>query len=182
MRRLLRATRWDVLLALTLAGSVNIAMLLLAASSLPGVDGTGTISGAHHAIQQALGPAVGMIFAIGLLASGLASASVGCYAGAAIMDGLLRVRVPLLVRRAVTVVPALVVLSLGVDPTWSLVLSQVVLSFGLPFALVPLAWFTSRPSIMGDFTNGACMKAVTVIVVAAIVALNVLLGYLTIAG
>jgi manganese transport protein len=182
MRRLLRATRWDVLLALALTGSVNIALLLLAASSLPGVDGTGTISGAHHAIQQALGPAVGVIFAIGLLASGLASTSVGCYAGATIMDGLLHVRVPLLVRRAITVVPALVVLGLGVDPTWSLVLSQVVLSFGLPFALVPLAWFTSRRTIMGDFTNGACMEAVTVIVVVAIVALNVLLGYLTIAG
>jgi len=181
LRRLLRANRWDVMLALAVAGSVNIAMLLLAASSLPGVDGTDTIAGAHHAIQQALGPAIGVIFAVGLLASGLASTSVGCYAGATIMEALVHVRVPLLARRAVTVIPALVVLSLAVDPTWALVLSQVVLSLGIPFALIPLAWFTSRRQIMGAFVNGAALRVGAVVVVTAIVALNLLLLWLTVA-
>ncbi len=104
-RALLRAIRWDVVLSLAVAGSVNIAMLLVAASSLPGVPGTDTLEGAHAAIEASLGPAVGVAFGIALLASGLASTSVGCYAGATIMAGLLTVRVPLLVRRAVTLVP-----------------------------------------------------------------------------
>jgi len=181
LRRLLRANRWDVVLALAVAGSVNVAMLLLAASSLPGVDGTDTIAGAHHAIQQALGPAIGVIFAVGLLASGLASTSVGCYAGATIMEALVHVRVPLLARRAVTVIPALIVLSLAVDPTWALVISQVVLSLGIPFALIPLAWFTSRRQIMGAFVNGAALRVSAVVVVTAIVALNLLLLWLTVA-
>ncbi|KAF5293300.1 hypothetical protein FQR65_LT20097 [Abscondita terminalis] len=124
IRLLLRATRWDVALALVLAGGVNIAMLLLAASSLPGVSGTDTIEGAAAAMSTHLGPAIGVIFGIGLLASGLASTSVGSYAGAEIMSGLLRVKIPLLVRRSLTLIPALVILTLGLDPTWSLVVSQ----------------------------------------------------------
>ncbi|TWP35254.1 Nramp family divalent metal transporter [Leekyejoonella antrihumi] len=182
LRKLLRANRLDVMLALAIAGSVNIAMLLLAASSLPGVADTDTIAGAHHAIEHALGPAIGTIFAIGLLASGLASTSVGCYAGAAVMEGLLHVRVPLLARRVVTVIPALIVLGLPVDPTWALVLSQVVLSVGIPFALVPLARFTGNRQIMGRFVNAPALRAGAVLVAAAIIVLNVLLIYLTIAG
>ncbi|RLP75932.1 divalent metal cation transporter MntH [Mycetocola tolaasinivorans] len=182
IHRLLRATRWDVGLALVLAGGVNIAMLLLAASALPGVEGTDTIEGAHAAITAALGPVVGVVFAIGLLASGLASTSVGCYAGATIMDGLLRVRIPLLVRRVITIIPALIVLGVGFDPTLALVLSQVLLSVGIPFALIPLAYLTAQRSLMGEFVNRAPMRIITAIVVAAIVLLNIALIYLTVTG
>ncbi|WP_431194089.1 Nramp family divalent metal transporter [Leucobacter chromiireducens] len=182
IRQLLVATRWDVALSLVVAGGVNIAMLLLAAASLPGVAGTDSIEGAHAAITSALGPTIGVIFAIGLLASGLASTSVGCYAGATIMSGLLRVRVPMLVRRAVTLVPALILLAVGIDPTWALVLSQVLLSLGLPFALTPLARLTERVDVMGAFRNGRWLRAVAWLVVALIVALNVLLLALIFTG
>lgn len=182
VRRLLGVTRWDVCFALVIAGSVNIAMLLLAAASLPGVGGTDTIEGAHAAIESALGPVVGVIFGIGLLASGLASTSVGCYAGATIMKGLLHVRISLLLRRAVTLFPALIILGAGFDPTLALVLSQVFLSIGIPFALIPLIWLTSRPSLMGEFVNRIPMKVASFAVTAAIVVLNVLLVYLTVTG
>ena len=182
VQRLLRATRWDVGFALVIAGSVNIAMLLLAAASLPGVEGTDTIEGAHAAIETALGPVIGVIFGIGLLASGLASTSVGCYAGATILQGLLHVRISLLLRRAVTLVPALIILGIGFDPTLALVLSQVFLSIGIPFALIPLIWLTSRTSLMGSFVNRLPMKIIAFAVTAAIVLLNVLLVYLTITG
>lgn len=180
--RLLRATRWDVVLSLLVAGTVNIAMLLLAAASLNGVEGTDTIEGAHAAISAALGPAIGVIFGVGLLASGLASTSVGCYAGAAIMSGLLRVRIPLLARRAITLIPALAVLSLGLDPTWSLVLSQVLLSVGIPFAAIPLVMLTSDRALMGRFANGRRLRLIAWTVVALIVALNIALLGLTLFG
>lgn len=182
VRHLLRANKWDVVFALAVAGSVNIAMLLLAAASLPGVSGTDSIEGAHAAIAQALGPAIGVIFGIGLLASGLASTSVGCYAGAAVMSGLLHVRVPLLVRRAITLVPALIVLGVGIDPTWALVISQVVLSVGIPFAVIPLVWFTSRRGTMGDFVNRMPLRVAGIVTVVAIVALNGALIGLTATG
>src|SRR5699024_3450188 len=149
-RRLLGATRWDVVIALAVAGCVNIAMLLLAAASLQGVGGTDSIEGAHAAVTAALGPGIGIAFAIGLLASGLASTSIGCYAGATIMAGLLHKRIPVLVRRAITAIPALVLLAVGIDATWALVVSQVVLSFGIPFALVPLLRLTADRSVMGS--------------------------------
>jgi manganese transport protein len=180
--RLLRATRGDVVIALVLAGAVNIAMLLLAASSLRGVDGTDTIPGAYTAIQSALGPAIATIFAIGLLASGLASTSVGAYAGSVIMKGLLRIRVPIVVRRVVTLIPALVVLGVGIDPTWALVLSQVLLSIGIPFALIPLIRLTGDRSLMGEFADRMPVRIVAWVVVALIVALNVVLIGLTITG
>lgn len=180
--QLLRATRWDVGVALVIAGTVNIAMLLLAASSLPGVSGTDTIVGAHAAIASALGPAIGVAFGLGLLASGLASTSVGAYAGATIMAGLLHVRIPLVVRRVATLIPALLILGSGVDPTRALVLSQVVLSIGLPFALVPLATYTGRRSVMGARANGLGLGIAIWVVTAAIVALNVALVALTVVG
>lgn len=181
-RHLLHASRWDVVLALFVAGGVNLAMLLLAASALPGVDGTDTIEGAHAAITNALGPAVGIAFGIGLLASSLASTSVGCYAGAAIMQGLLHVRVPIFVRRAITVIPALIILWVGVEPTWALVLSQVVLSIGIPFALIPLARLTRKPEIMGEFANGRALRIATAVVTVLIVSLNVLLVWMVLTG
>ena len=180
--RLLHATRIDVVFSLFIAGSVNIAMLLLAAAKLPGREGTDTIAGAHAAITQALGPVIGVLFGVGLLASGLASTSVGCYAGAEIMAGVLRVRVPMLVRRAVTLVPALIVLATDVEPTWALVLSQVILSMGIPFALVPLVWFTSHAQVMGDHRNARPIAIIAWVVVALIVALNAALVALLSAG
>ncbi|MDQ1607506.1 MAG: manganese transport protein [Microbacteriaceae bacterium] len=180
--RLLRVTRWDVLGALAIAGAVNIAMLLLAASSLSGVAGTDTIEGAHAAISAALGPVIGVIFAVGLLASGLASTSVGCYAGATIMAGLLKVRVPLLARRAVTLIPALVILSGGIEPTWALVLSQVFLSLGIPFAVIPLLRLTGDARVMGARADSVGMRIVGWAVATLIVALNALLIVLIVTG
>ena len=182
IRGLLKATRWDVGAALLVAGAINISMLLLAAANLRGVEGTDSIEGAHAAIVGALGPTIGVIFAIGLLASGLASTSVGTYAGSAIMGGLLRVRVPLLVRRVVTLVPAILVLAIGFDPTTALVLSQVVLSFGIPFALIPLVRIASSKTDMGEFANPAWLRIAGWTSSVAIVAINVLLIALVIVG
>lgn len=180
--RLLKATRVDVVISLIVAGSVNIGMLLLAASALAGVPGTDTIEGAHAAITAALGPAVGVAFGLGLLASGLASTSVGAYAGASIMSGMLRVRLPLIVQRAITLIPALLVIGAGFDPTMSLVLSQVVLSLGIPFALIPLARYTQSRALMGANANKPLLRWAIWISVVLIVALNVALLWLTFAG
>ena len=182
INRLLRATKWDVVIALVIAGTVNIAMLLLAAASLRGVPGTDTIQGAHAAITGALGPVIGIVFGVGLLASGLASTSVGCYAGSAIMAGMLHLRIPLLLRRVITLVPALIILSIGFDPTRALVLSQVLLSIGIPFALVPLVACTQNKTLMGSFVNGSVTRWVAWTVTALILVLNVVLVALTLAG
>ncbi|MDR2114407.1 MAG: Nramp family divalent metal transporter [Bifidobacteriaceae bacterium] len=178
-RHLIRATRWDVLCALVVAGSVNIAMLVLAAANLRGVSGTDTIEGAHAAIAQHLGPVVGVVFAVGLLFSGLASTSVGSYAGAEIIYGFLQVRFPVLAVRLATLVPALVVLAVGASPTWALVISQVVLSFGIPFAIIPLVLFTGRRSVMGDAVNAPLTQVAAWVATSLIVALNLALIYLT---
>lgn len=180
--RLLLATRWDVVASMVVAGAVNIAMLLLAAASLSGMSGTDSIQGAHAAIGQTLGPVVAALFGIGLLASGLASTSVGCYAGSAIMEGLLKVRIPLLARRLITLIPALLLLATGVDPTWALVLSQVLLSLGIPFALIPLVWLSSDRGLMGGFANTRSLRVLAWVVVALIVSLNIALIVLTVTG
>ena len=147
--RLLRATKWDVSIAMLIAGTVNLCILLLAAANLAGVEGTDTLEGAYAALSAGIGPMVATLFAVGLLASGLASTSVGAYAGAEIMHGLLHVRIPLIARRLVTLIPALAILAIGVDPTLALVLSQVVLSFGIPFALIPLVVLTAQKRTLG---------------------------------
>ncbi|MEX8033851.1 Nramp family divalent metal transporter [Microbacterium sp. 20-116] len=180
--RLLRATRWDVTIALAVAGTVNLAILLLAAANLAGVEGTDSLEGAYAALRAGLGPLVATLFAVGLLASGLASTSVGAYAGAEIMQGLLHARIPLLARRLVTLVPALVILALGVDPTLALVLSQVVLSFGIPFALVPLVALTRRRDVLGDYRNRAATTAAGVLASVFLIALNALLLWLVFTG
>ena len=181
-RRLLRATKIDVGTAMLLAGAVNLGMLLLAAVNLQGRDGVDSIAGAHAAVGQALGPGIALLLAIGLLASGLASTSVGAYAGAMIMQGLLRKRIPLLLRRLITLTPALVVLAIGVDPSQALVGSQVVLSFGIPFALVPLIKLTSDRTLMGSDANHRVTTTLGWLVAAVIITLNVALIYLTVAG
>jgi manganese transport protein len=181
-RRLLRATRADVGLAMLLAGAVNLGMLLLAATNLQGQDGVDSIEGAHGAVASALGPGIALMFAIGLLASGLASTSVGAYAGAMIMQGLLHKRIPLVLRRLVTLTPAIVVLALGADPSTALVVSQVVLSFGIPFALVPLIRLTADRTLMGEDTNHRATTVAAWVVAAIIIALNLVLIYLTFAA
>ncbi|MGN6326850.1 Nramp family divalent metal transporter [Pseudolysinimonas sp.] len=181
-RRVLLATRVDVTVALAVAGTVNVVILLLSAATLRGVDGTDTLPGAYRAIGDALGPVVATLFAVGLLASGLASTSVGAYAGAEIMAGLLQRRIPLLLRRVITLVPALVILLLGVDPTFALVLSQVALSFGIPFALVPLVWLTAQRRVLGESANRWWTTALAALAAMLLIGLNVALLALTIAG
>lgn len=182
LKRLLRASKFDVAWALILAGLVNIGLLLLAASSLFGVKGTDTIEGAHGAIVSHLGSGMGIIFGIGLLASGLASTSVGAYAGSEIMLGLLHVKVPLVVRRLVTLIPALIIVGAGMDPTLALVWSQALLSVGIPFAIIPLMRYTAKKEIMGEYVDSTAIKVIGFIITALIVCLNLALLYLTAAG
>jgi manganese transport protein len=181
-KRLITATRWDVVGSMGVAGTVNIAMLLLAAATLQGVGGTDTIEGAYNAIAGALGPVIATLFAVGLLASGLASTSVGSYAGQTILAGLMKIEIPIVALRAITLAPALAILAFGVDPTWALVLSQVFLSLGIPFALVPLVKLSSDKALMGRFANGLALRVVAWLVVALIVALNLVLVWLTVTG
>ena len=180
--RLLRATRWDVTIAMLIAGTVNLCILLLAAANLDGVPGTDSLEGAYAALRDGIGPTVAVLFAVGLLASGLASTSVGAYAGAEIMHGLLHVRIPLVWRRLVTLVPALAILAVGFDPTVALVLSQVVLSFGIPFALVPLVALTARPELLGRFRNRAITTAAGIAASIFLIVLNGLLLWLVFTG
>ena len=176
--RLVRATRWDVTIAMAIAGTVNLCILLLAAVNLAGVEGTDSLEGAYAALNASLGSVIATLFAVGLLASGLASTSVGAYAGAEIMHGLLHVRVPLIARRLVTLVPAIAILLLGFDPTLSLVLSQVVLSFGIPFALVPLVALTARGAVLGRWRNHWATTVAGIAASVFLIALNGLLLWL----
>ncbi|MFS0734744.1 Nramp family divalent metal transporter [Microbacterium sp. 1P10UB] len=180
--RLLRATRWDVSIAMLIAGTVNLCILLLAAANLAGVPGTDSLEGAYSALEAGIGPVVATLFAVGLLASGLASTSVGAYAGAEIMHGLLRVRIPLLARRLVTLIPALIILGAGVDPTLALVLSQVVLSFGIPFALIPLIVLTADRALLGEHRNRRITTAAGIAASVFLIALNGVLLWLVLGG
>lgn len=180
--RLLRATRWDVTVALVVAGAVNLAILLLAASVLTGVPGTDSLAGAYAAIHDHLGAVIAALFAVGLLASGLASTSVGAYAGAEIMAGLVHRRIPMLARRLISLAPAVAIVAIGMDATQALVLSQVVLSFGIPFALIPLVSVTSRSHVLGGHANRPVTIVAGVIACVLLITLNVTLLILTFAG
>ena len=181
-RRLLRATKWDVTIAMLIAGTVNLCILLLAAANLAGVPGTDSLEGAYAALYAGLGPLVATLFAVGLLASGLASTSVGAYAGAEIMHGLLHIRVPLLARRLVTLIPALIILAIGFDPTVALVLSQVVLSFGIPFALVPLVALTAKREVLGGYRNRVWTTIAGIAASVFLITLNGVLLWLVLTG
>ncbi|MEB3980228.1 Nramp family divalent metal transporter [Mycobacterium sp. 663a-19] len=181
-RWLLRVTRVDVVLAMAVAGTVNAAMLLVAAINLEGRETRGSIEGAYAAVHATLGTTIAVLFAIGLLASGLASASVGAYAGAMIMQGLLHRSIPMLVRRLVTLCPAVAILAFGVDPTRTLVLSQVVLSFGIPFAVLPLIRLTSNRKLMGTDANHPVTTAIGWAVGTMISVLNIALIWMTVTG
>jgi manganese transport protein len=176
-RTLLRYTRIDVVIAMTIAGAINVAMLVMAASTFfrEGRTNVDSLEGAHRTLEPILGGASSVLFALALIASGLSSSAVGTLSGQVVMQGFIERQVPVVVRRLVTMVPAFVVIALGLDATRTLVVSQVVLSFGIPFALVPLVYFTSRRDIMGRLVNRRVTTAVAGAVAAAIIALNVFL-------
>ena len=180
-RSLLRATRFDVTVAMAVAGAVNLAMVLLAAGALRG-RGVETIQDVHQGLSTTLGSTTAFLFALALLASGLASSSVGTYAGAVIWNGFMGTRLALVARRLLTLVPAVVVLGLGIDPTAALIASQVVLSFGIPFALFPLVRFTADRRLMGDLVNRPLTTYAGRLVVGLVTALNLVLVCLTVAA
>jgi len=179
-RELLGFQRLDVLIALGAAGLINLAMLFVAASLFSRAGGhaqADSIQAAHLGLGRIVGGGAALAFAVALLASGLSSSSVGTYAGQVVMQGFIGRRIPLFVRRGLTMAPALVVLGLGLPTTSSLVISQVVLSFGIPFALVPLVLVTRRADIMGALVNRGVTTVVTACIAALIIALNVYLLY-----
>ena len=183
-RFLLRYQQIDVLVGMGLAGLVNASMLLISAALFFGTDvpGTDTLDGVYAGLARVLDQPAAFAFALALLASGFASSGVGTYAGQVVMQGFIRRRIPLLLRRLLTITPALVVLGVGWDPTRALVLSQVVLSFGIPFALVPLVLLTRRPDVMAELVNRKLTTAVAGLAAAVIIALNAFLIYRTVTG
>jgi manganese transport protein len=180
-RELLGFQRLDVVVALGVAGAINLAMMFVAAALF---DGRGQIGGdsiqiAHDELSRVAGGGAALAFAAALLASGLSSSSVGTYAGQVVMQGFIRRRIPVFARRAITMLPSLVVLGVGLPTTDSLLVSQVLLSLGIPFALVPLAIVTCRVDIMGALVNSRLTTVAMFTIAAAISALNVVLLYRT---
>jgi manganese transport protein len=176
-RELMRFQRVDVLIAMGLAGLINLTMLVVAAELFhdSGRTGVDSIEGAHAGFEALLGGGAALAFAVALLASGLSSSSVGTYAGQVVMQGFINFRIPLFLRRAITMTPALIVLAIGLDATDTLVLSQVVLSFGIPFALVPMILLTRRADLMGTLVNRKHTTAIASVVAALIIGLNAFL-------
>jgi manganese transport protein len=183
-RRLLRYEIIDVLLAMGVAGLINIAMLIMAASTFfnKGLTHVASIEEAYRTLEPLLGSAASWVFGISLLAAGLSSASVGTMAGQVIMQGFLHRHIPPWLRRLVTMLPSLIVIAIGLDPTRTLVISQVVLSFGLPFAVIPLVQFTRSKQIMGTLVNSRLTTAAASAAAALIVTLNAFLLYQTLWG
>jgi manganese transport protein len=178
LRRYLRATKIDVMLAMAVAGAINISMLLLAASVLEG-RGVETFEDIYRELGVVLGPFVAITFALGLLISGFASTSVGSQAGSVIMQDFARRPLPLWIRRLVTLIPALILLFAGIDPMQLLIVSQVALSFGVPFALIPLALVSSSKTIMGASANTRLVTVTIYGIAGVISALNAALIVLT---
>jgi manganese transport protein len=176
-RRVLRFEKLDVVIALGLAGLVNMAMLAVAAKlfHVHGLSGLSSIGQAHAELGQLVGGGAALAFAVALLASGASSSSVGTYAGQVVMAGFIHVKIPLAARRAVTMLPAIAILAAGMNPTNALVLSQVVLSFGIPFALIPLVMLTSRREVMGEHVNARLTTTMAGAIAALITCLNVML-------
>jgi manganese transport protein len=176
-REVLRFERIDIVIALRLAGLINLAMLAVFAKLFhtPALSGVSTIQGAHAQITRLVGGGAALAFAVALFASGASSSSVGTFAGQVVMAGFVGIRVPMLLRRAVTMLPALVILALNVSATDALVLSQVILSFGIPFALVPLVVLTGRRDVMGAQVNGRLVSTAAYAVAGLITAMNMFL-------
>jgi manganese transport protein len=181
LQKLFRFEIVDVGLAMGLASLINAAMLIMAAATFhqQGLHNVGTIEEAYRTLQPLLGSAASWVFAISLLASGLSSSSVGTMAGQVIMQGFLDWHIPVWIRRLVTMIPSLVVIMIGLEPTRTLVISQVVLSFGLPFAIIPLIMFTRRRDLMGVLVNRRITTILVSLAAAIIIALNVYLLYQT---
>jgi manganese transport protein len=177
LRKLFRFEVIDVLIAMGLAGLINAAMLMMAASTFyrEGITTVATIQEAHKTLEPLLGKASSVFFALSLLASGLSSSSVGTMAGQVIMQGFLRREIPVWIRRLATMIPSLIVILIGLDPTRTLVISQVVLSFGLPFAVIPLVIFTSRRKLMKVLVNSKGTTILACLVTVLIVCLNIYL-------
>ncbi len=178
-RRVLRFEKVDVIVALGCAGLINLAMLAVFAKLFhtPALSGLDSISLAHAQLGHLVGGGAALAFAVALFASGASSSSVGTYAGQVVMQGFIKVKIPLLARRAVTMLPAIVILAVGMNPTAALVLSQVVLSFGIPFALVPLVMLTSNRGVMGVHVNHRLTTVVAFVIAATITLLNIFLIY-----
>jgi manganese transport protein len=176
-RKILGFERVDVVIALSLAGAVNLSMMVVAAALFhgSGLTGVDSIDGAFEAMKTLVSDRAATVFGVALLASGFASSSVGTMAGQVVMQGFIRRRIPIFVRRAITLAPALIVLGIGLDPTEALVASQVVLSFGIPFALVPLLMIASKREVMGSLVNPRWLTAVAGVLAAMIIGLNVFL-------
>jgi len=176
-RKVYRFERWDVVIALGIAGFINMAMLVTAAATFNarGLDGVGDLRLASHGLGVYLGNHADLFFGLGLLASGLSSSSVGTMAGQVVMQGFIQRQIPLFLRRIVTMAPALVVLAVGLDASRALVLSQVVLSFGIPFAVIPLLLFCNDRRLMGNLVNGRFTMLAGTAVVVVIVLLNLFL-------
>ena len=176
-RTLLRYTRVDVVVAMSIAGLINVAMLVMAASTFfqKGLLEVDSLEGAHKTLEPILGSASSALFALALLASGLSSSAVGTLSGQVVMQGFIRRSIPVSLRRLVTMLPAFVVIAIGVDPSRTLVLSQVVLSFGIPFALIPLVVFTAKRDVMGPLVNRRITTVAASVIAAVIVCLNIFL-------
>jgi manganese transport protein len=184
LKRLFKFELIDIFIAMGVAGLVNGAMLIMAATTFhnQGILNVGSLDVAYKTLEPLMGRAASWVFGISLLASGLSSASVGTMAGQVIMSGFLHWEIPVWVRRLVTMIPSLIVISIGLDPSRTLVISQVLLSFGLPFAIIPLIMFTSNKKIMGVMVNKKFTNYLAVIVASIIVCLNLFLLYSTFKG
>jgi manganese transport protein len=180
-KRIQRFERIDVIIAMTIAGFVNLSMLTIAAAVFFGL-GLESIEDAYASFDTELGGGAAALFGVALLASGFSSSSIGTMSGQVVMQGFIRRQIPLFLRRAITLLPALIILAIGVDPSRALVLSQVVLSFGIPFALVPLVIFTSRRDLMGSLVNTRLTNVAAWAIAAVIICLNVFLLYETFLG
>jgi manganese transport protein len=183
-RTLLAYNKWDCITGLGIAGLVNLSMLCIAAALLhkPGLTGISDLGPVHARLATLAGGTAALIFGIALMASGLSSSSVGTYAGQVVMAGFMNWRIPLLVRRAVTMIPSLIVLALAVNTSEALVYSQIVLSFGIPFALIPLLLITRDPATMTDMPNRRLTSSLMLLTTVIITGLNACLLYGTLAG
>jgi manganese transport protein len=182
-RSIMRFGKVDVIVAMGIAGVINMSMLIVAGSLFHGTSsGIDSIEGAYDGFQTLAGGGAALAFALALLASGFASSSVGTYAGQVVMQGFIARTIPLVLRRLVTMLPALVVLAIGLDPSRSLIISQVILSFGIPFALVPLVMLTSKHELMGSLVNRRGTTILAAVVAGLISALNLFLLYETFFG
>jgi manganese transport protein len=176
-RRILGFEKVDVVIAMVIAGVVNLSMMVMAAAlfNVGGLTGIDSIEGAFEGLQTTVSDHAATVFGVALLASGFASSSVGTMSGQVVMQGFIRRHIPIFLRRAITLAPALIVLAIGLAPTDALVISQVVLSFGIPFALIPLLVIASKREIMGSLANPRWLSAIAAVLAALIIALNLFL-------